>query len=768
LESFVRWLMANRRILFGATLLLVLFFGFFTKNLRMDNSVGIWFLEDDPAFQAYRDFQDRFGNDDVVTLFFSAPEGVFTPGNLALVQRVSAALEALPYVDRVISLSHVKYLDASQPESLVLENLYEGEPAGPEEVARIRGRVDVWPAVEELLLNRERTGTLIMAELKVIENIDAIRGEVIQAVEDAVGPLFAAADTAYRMGGIGVIYNALNQAAIMDSAVFTTLSYVAIFLCLLLFLGSLPFTLLAMGVLFLAMTLTLGVFAFAGNAINMVTMILPTLILVIGIADMVHVLVYYARCFRRAPGMSRQEALRDTLLHMIPPCVLTTVTTAFGFLALASSPMAVIRQFGIYAALGVVVTLVLTFVFAAFVCMKIARPMDRPKRRARFERAARALDRLLDSAGRVSTGRPGTVIGVSCLLMLAGFWGMGYLEANTYPVRYLNEKDPVRVSHEVIEEKFGYFIPLELSVHAAEEDGVKDPEFLRKLQAFQEALARDPQIKSSFSVVDIVAFLNRAFNDGREEAYGIPDDGAAVSQLLEFYRMDPDNDLEEWVTPDFREARVTAYTPTLSANEYGALEARAREIFARVGFDPGMLEGEGMRAEGYLPLYVVMNEYILDSQVKSFLIAFVLVFGLLGILFRSARLFLACLFPNLLPPVLLLGFMGFAGITLDIGTVMIAAILLGIVVDDTVHLLYRFRWEGATAQDLATRIRATLKGAGPAITATSVILMAGFAILGLASISSIANFGILCAVAVLLALLSDLFLLPSLLRKLAR
>jgi len=767
-ENLARWLMEKRRILFGATLVLVLFFGFFTKNLKMDNSVGIWFLEDDPAFQAYRDFQDRFGNDDVVTLFFSAPEGVFTPGNLALIHRVSSALEAVPYVDRVISLSHVKYLDTSEPESLVLENLYDREPADAGEASRVRARVDAWPAVEELLLSRDRDGTLIMAELKVIENIDAIRGQVIQAVEDAVGPLFEAADTPYRMGGIGVIYNALNQAAIMDSAIFTSLSYVAIFFCLILFLASLPFTLLAMGVMFLAMTLTLGVFAFAGNSINMVTMILPTLIMVIGIADMVHVLVYYTRCFRNSPAMSKEEAVRETLVHMIKPCVLTTVTTAFGFLALASSPMAVIRQFGLYAALGVVVTLVLTFVLAVFVCMKIARPVEKPGRRARFERVASVLDRFLAGMGRLSTERAGVVIMVSCLLFAAGLWGIRYLEANTYPVRYLNEKDPVRVSHEVIEEEFGYFIPLEFSVHASTQDGVKDPDFLRKLQAFQDALARDPQIKSSFSVVDIVAFLHRAFNEGREDAYRVPDDAAAVSQLLEFYRMDPDNDLEEWVGPDFREARVTAYTPTLSANEYGRLAERAREIFGKVGFDPGMLEGEGVRAEGYLPLYVVMNNYILDSQMKSFLIAFVLVFGLLGIIFRSVRLFLACLFPNLLPPVLLLGFMGYAGITLDIGTVMIAAILLGIVVDDTVHILYRFRWEGPGAPDLSERIRATLRGAGPAITATTLILAAGFAILGLASISSIANFGILCAVAVLLALFSDLLLLPSLLRKLVR
>jgi len=759
--------MDKRRVVFYVSIGLILFFGFFTKNLRMDNSVSIWFLDDDPAFMAYKEFQDKFGNDDVVTLFFSSPEGIFTRENLSLVHQVSDALAGISWVDRVISLSHVKYLAASGEESLVLEDLYAEAPETEEEVAGIRKRAASWPALESLLVSPDRKGTLIMAELKVIDNIDAIRGQIIEEVEEAIQPAFSGAEKAYRMGGIGVIYNALNQAAIMDSAVFSTLSYVVIFFCLILFLASLPFTLLAMAAIFLAMTLTLGVFAFAGNSINMVTMILPTLIMVIGIADMVHILVHYARVFQTQASMTREEAIRDTISHLAAPCLLTTVTTSLGFLALASSPMAVIRQFGLYAALGVLVALGLTFVLAAFFCVRISRPGDKPTRPL-FEKAARGMDRFLEGMAGISTRHPGTVIILSVFLVLLACWGIRSLEANTYPVRYLNEKDPVRISHHIIERDFGHFVPLEFTVRAANAGVVKTPGFLDKIKAFQERLAEDPQIRQSFSVVDIVEFLNQSFAEGKPEAYRIPRDRASVEQLLLFYEMDPNNDLEEWIGPDYREVRITAYTITLSANEYGELVERAKSIFRDMDFGEDLVEGEGLRPDGYLPLYVVMNQYILSSQVRSFLIAFLLVFGLLGVIFRSFRLLLLCLFPNLLPPLFVLGFMGFTGITLDIGTVMIAAILLGIVVDDTVHFLYRFRREGSREGDLSSRIRAALMGVGPAIVATSVILSVGFLILSLASIQSIANFGILCALAILFALFSDLLLLPSLLKKFYR
>ena len=767
MKDFAGWLIEKRRILFYSSLAVILFFGIFFKDFKMDNSVSIWFLDDDPAFQAYKEFQDRFGNDDVVTLFFSAPEGIFTRENLSLIQLVSSALAELEWVDRVISLSHMEYLDASDPESLVLEDLYTEEPKTRAEVEQVRQRMNSWPAAERLLVSPDRNGTLIMAELKVIDNIDAIRGQIIEELEEAIQPYFTAAQKPYRMGGIGVIYNALNQAAIKDSGLFTSLSYVVIFFCLILFLASLPFTILAMACITLSMVLTLGIFFFSGNSINMVTMILPTLIMVIGIADMVHVLVHYVRCFRLNPSITKEEAVRDTIRHLARPCLVTTLTTAIGFLALVSSPMAVIRSFGLYAALGVLIALVLTFVLTAFFCMRLASPKEKTQR-AFFEKVAGGLDKLLDGMGRVSTEHPGAVIIFSLILFALACWGIRSLEANTYPVRYLNEKDPVRVSHEVIERDFGYFIPLEFTVRASAQDLVKDPRFLSKLKTFQERLSQDPEVERSFSVVDIVEFLNQAFAQGNPEAYRLPRDKASIEQLLLFYQMDPNNDLEEWVGPDYSEARVTAYTKTMSANEYGDLVERAKALFQDVGFDPDLLEGEGLRPDGYLPLYVVMNNYILDSQVRSFLIAFLLVFGILGLIFRSFRILLICLVPNLLPPLLILGFMGFAGITLDIGTVMIAAILLGIVVDDTVHFLYRFRREEGLAEDPASRVRAALLGAGPAIVATSVILTAGFIILSLASIQSIANFGILCALAILLALFSDLLLLPSLLRKFYR
>ena len=175
---------------------------------------------------------------------------------------------------------------------------------------------------------------------------------------------------------------------------------------------------------------------------------------------------------------------------------------------------------------------------------------------------------------------------------------------------------------------------------------------------------------------------------------------------------------------------------------------------------------------GYLPLYVRMMEYVVDSQVSSFALAYLAVFLLLGLLFRSITLAAVAMIPNLLPIFVTLGLMGILGVRLDVATVTIAAVVIGIVVDDTIHFLHRFKQElhdpacGATADepgDYAEAARRTLRGAGPAMVSTSAILAIGFLVLTLASVKSIIYFGLLSAVAMVAALLADLLVLPAIL-----
>lgn len=768
MNRIIDLLIRRRRHFLVLTIAAVGFFGFFLKDLAVDNSLAIWFLDDDPHFVRYRNFQEKFGNDDVVTFLVSDRKTLFTRENLTLIRRLSDTLEGLDSVARVISLARVRYIAPGAEDELVIEPLYGADPTTEGDVERIRDRVTSWPALESFLVSADGRSSLVVVKLKVFENIDIIRGAIISDVERAARGVLEDAGESLHMGGIGVIYNAVNNAAIADSGTFQSLSYLMIFICIALFVGSLASVFLALGVLVLSMVLTLGVFSLMGHAINMVTMILPTLIMVIGVADFVHIVSHHLRERRENPDPVGIEAMRTTLGRVLKPCLLTTVTTAAGFASLLSSPMAVIRDFGLYAALGAVVTLVVTVALVVAASARFGAPAPEGKRRIRA-RLQDGIVKCLATAASLSTRRPMAVIAAALIVIAGSCFGISRLEVNTYPIEYLNEADPTRLSHQVMEDRFGSFVPLEFTLEAAGPGGVKDPIFLRHVADFQTRLVRDPWIDSAFSIADTVMFLNRAFNDGADSAYSIPDDARTVAELLLFYEMDPENDLAEMVDAEFRTARVTAYVRTLSAGEYGELVDRCVGIFEATRFPPELLGGEGLQPDGYVPLYVIMIEYILASQIRSFCIAFVLVFGLIGLAFRSLRITLICVLPNLAPVLLVLGYMGFAQIPLDIGTAMIAAVLLGIVVDDTIHFVSRFRREiDLSPGDANGPVNEAVKGAGPAILATSIILAAGFFILSLASVHSIANFGTLCGLAVLAALAADLLFLPALLKKFYR
>jgi hypothetical protein len=261
------------------------------------------------------------------------------------------------------------------------------------------------------------------------------------------------------------------------------------------------------------------------------------------------------------------------------------------------------------------------------------------------------------------------------------------------------------------------------------------------------------------SLVKVVKRLNQALNDGDAGAFLVPGRADAVEQALLLYEADPDNDRRHLVDGAWRRMRVTFSVPMESARGIGARLDHVR----RLADEHGVTAKADVQPSGYLPLYVRMMEYVLASQVSSFGWALLIVGALMLAMLRSVRLLAVAVPPNALPIVATLGTMGLGGIRLDVATVTIAAIALGLVVDNTIHYLYRYRVErdaGAAPAEAIARVTAT---AGRAMAITTVVLCAGFAVLMLATVQSIALFGGLMCFTMLTALLGDLVVLPAVL-----
>jgi len=740
-----------RWVAVGLVLLLTGLAGLGASGVGVDNAVEIWFVDDDPALAAYHDFQERFGNDEVVVLGVEGASGdVLDAAGWA---RLSALEDEVAQVDGFAGLRHVGNVPVVRGDWSSLEI----GPIGPEDtsdadaVAEARTR-----ATDDRLLarltSRDASMTLAFADMEAMDDIDLRRDGILADLDDAVS---TDTDGRISLAGIGVVYSALNQASTVGAAAVMVGSYLVLLVVLWRLYGRIGAVALTLAVVGLGATWVMGLYGALGRDINMVTLVLPTLVLVIGVSDCVHMLTHVAA---QDPSLPAAERVRKGVGFVFWPCLFNTLTTAMGFLALTTSQMPVVRDLGWFSAVGMGAAFVVALVgCAAFGSSRHALPVAAPGGWLQ-----RGVDLLADTAVR----RPGRVLLVASFVALLSALGATRIVADTWSIDYLRDSHEVRQDSDRIEEIYGAYTPLEFVVHDPE--GVRRVETLAAISTWQRRLeaehrcpaavpdeglhAAGPCVSWTASAVDTLIQLHRAM--GGKGA--LPFHEAAVDQLFFLYESDSDHDLAHWISADGTRARVTLGIPMASARGFqGSIDA--------LGAAAQMPDGVTLSAAGYLPLYTRMMDYIVSSQVRSFGIAFVVVFALIAVLFRSARLAALAIPANLLPVLATLGLMGMLGIRLDVATVTIAAIVLGLVVDDTVQLLYRLRHEQRRHTDPVEAVRAAVRGVGRPMAITTLVLGLGFSVLGFAAIKSVAWFGVLLSTALASALLADLLVIPALL-----
>ncbi len=714
--------------------------GFGLTRVGVDNAVEVWFVDGDPSLTAYHEFQRVFGNDEVVAIAVFDEAGVFSDAVMGRIRAVGSAAAGVEGVARVSSLATIADIrsgtDADGIDFLDINDLVGPSP----DWMALQRRVTTDPLYAGRLVSRDGKTALVVVQMKAMADFDARRDQVIADLRTAVAPVLG---DDHRTAGIGVIYAALNRLSTVDSGVFIVVSYALIVVLLWITFARVRAMLIAMLAVGLSAVWLMGAYGLAGRDINMVTMILPTLMLIIGISDCVHVMNYVAELSVGWTG-TRTELVRRAAGFVFMPCLFNTVTTAVGFASLATAPMAVLRDLGIFAALGLVFALVIAFVLCPIALLS---PHVQPV----LSDSGR-IQRMVDGCAHFALSRPVPVLVFTAFVSLVSALGISKIEVDTYSIDYLRDHHKVRQDSAWIESHLGPYTPLEFVVHAP--NRVDEPETLAAIEKWERAMEASGDVGWASSVADVAKRLNRELR--ADHADVVPDDPAAIEQSFLLYTASPDVDLSRQVTGDWKAARVTVGVPVLSANDTGKMIER---LTALAALPPGVT----VEATGYLPLYVHMMKYIVQSQLSSFGLAFVLIFGLIATLFRSIRLAALAVPANLVPILITLGVMGFAGIRLDVATVTIGAIVLGLVVDDTVQFLYRYQHELQRQGDPSHAALVTVRAVGRSLVITAIVLALGFSVLGLAEIKSVAWFGLLTALALGTGVFGDLMVLPAML-----
>ena len=711
----------------------------FQRALEVDNSLKVWFLKDDPALLAYEAFQERFGNDEVIIVFLKEEESLLSPHYFSAFTKLTTSLQALEEVQEVISPASVQ---------LPVKGAFGGgmapllqEHSTP---ASVQKSLEANPYLRKQLFTDDFTGARFLVVLKNLPDFDSRRGEILEMVQARVAEQLPAEKTFF--GGVGVIYAGLNSLSKQDFAIFLGLGYTVMFLLMLYLYRDLWDLLYALATIVSATYLTLAIYGSLGFRLNIMTTVIPTIIILLGILDVVHVINERNNLHFAHPDLNPKQLALNALTKVFKPCLFTTLTTVAGFLALLSSPMAILKTFGAFSALGIVMSLVFTYLFGA-IFLPVSRPSVKVTEKTRFI--------LGNFLSYVSKRRP-VFAGVSLLFILLGIVGISRLKTDTDTIGYLPDEHEVVRHHRTIEKNWGPYMPLEIIVEPDSGLNLHSPEVMQAALAFSDSVQKVEDVGEVFGFSSLYkAGLMTMYGDKWEKMLQYK--GGLLQVDKQLRTMHP-RLFQQYIHDSTGSGRITISGKMMSAarlnNKMGDLLKVSEATLGKVAT---------VKPAGYQPMYAGIVNYATRSQVSSLALALVLIFFLVWIFIRSFRLAVISLVPNFFPILLMLGTMGWFGIDLDVATASIAAIVLSFSIDDTIHFIYgykRYRQAGSSPREARA---AAITHIGPAIVLTSLILFFGYVLMVFASLKTVMLFGLLTALAILASLYSHLVIFPVLL-----
>jgi predicted RND superfamily exporter protein len=752
-ELWLRLLSRAPRAWLGAFLLLcapaaagLWDFGAGEPRLRVETAVDLVLPDHDEERVFYDRFRERFGNDEIVLVVLIADD-VLSEANLARIARITARFEALDGVARVVSVANALDVRAAE-DGIRVEPFLERVPREGRALEALRARVLANPVYAGSLVSRDGRASVLLVHPEEMSETEFRRRGIDLAIERIAAE--ERGDAEVVLGGAPPVKAAtsrliLHDALLAASVGFAVSAGIGLFAFRSVWGAALPLLCVLLGLLW-----ALGAMALLGRPLNLVTSVVPSVVNAVGVAYGMHLISELDEVLRQ--GVPRGTAVWTALGRVAAPVFLCALTTVAGFLSLSTSSLPAIREFGLFCSLGTLGCM--TAALWPLPCVLALRPASlavraRPSRLP--ERAARV--------ARLDLRRRGRIFAASGALALLAGAGLSRIEVSTSLVENFAPDHPLRVGFGRIDRHLNGSNTIHVVIDAEREDAFKTPESLRELRAFQSWLEAQPEVGHTTSIADYVRLIQRAFHGDDPAELRIPDSERSIEQLFFFFW---DEQLARFVDDRFSAASIEVRVHAMSSAGYAALVDRIAERLR------ALPDGYRGRATGNTVLIVHAIDDIARGQAVSLATGLLSIGALLVAYFRSLRVGLLALVPNVLPVLAYFGALGLFGVTLNPTTALVACMVLGVAVDDTLHYLARYRGflhagrepEQAAAEALCTVARP--------VALTTLALCGGLLALTTSQLVHQVEFGVLAAGTLLLAALLDATLTPALATLLGR
>lgn len=712
----------------------------------------IFFTKDNPQLQAFEQMQLEFNKSDNILIGIAPRSGdVFQPEMLQLIREYTEAAWQTPYSIRVDSLSNFQHTTA-EADDLVVADLVPNSQLSAAERLIIRDIAIAEPALVNRLVAADGKVTAINITVQLPEPTQQQQVTEIWSFVSDLSAQFAARypNVEFHHTGIIALNYAFASEAEQDVRALVPIMLAAIMLMLAVLLRSIAGALATLLIIVVTVTSTLGIAGWLGLFMSTATVNVPTILMTLAVADSVHLLA--SMQFALADGKTKSQAIQYSLQRNWQPVVITSVTTAIGFLTLNFSEVPILRDLGNLTALGVMLACVFSLTLLPVLMQFL------PLRAATIQQSSGTMARL--SEWVIQRQR----------LLLWGFVLVTLLctallplnRVNDEPNKYFASNTSFRQANDFMEQNLSGFTSIDFALNGGVAGAVNQPELLQALESFSNWLAEQPEVMHVNTLSDVLKRLNKNMHQDDPAFYRLPETAAEAAQYLLLYEMSlPFGlDLNNQLNIDKSATRLTATLYNLGSKELIALEQRALAYFT------ANWPQYQLSAASAALMFAYIGERNMASMLTTLPLALLLISILLVVSLRSWRLGLISIIPNLIPALIGFGLWGLLVGEINLALSVVASMSLGIIVDDTVHFLSKYRHAREEGRDSEQAVRYAFHSVGRALCITTLVLVAGFAVLMFSGFRLNSDMGLLTSGIILIALLVDLLFLPACLLKL--
>jgi uncharacterized protein len=756
-----------RKLFLAGVAFLALFMGYMASKTQVSSELPKILPQSDSRFQLYESFKKRFGEDGSVMVVGVETDKMFQLKFFQQWQDLSVKIKSVEGIKGVVYAGNVpEIVKNDSAKRFDTKVLIAHRATSQSEVDSVKSQLDKLPFYKGFIINETGNVQLMMVTFDQKAINDQARVRAVKKIKEIVNQFEEEQKTDLHLSGMPFIRTEMTAQITSELGIFIVLALLVTMLILVLFFRSFKVMFFALIVVIIGIVSSLGIIVLFGYKITIISGMIPSLIVVIGVPNTIFILNKYHEEY--AAHGNKMLALQTTIEKIGQTLFLANVTTSIGFGVFAFTGSTFLSEFGIVAAINVMLTYAISLIFIPLVFSYLAPPSNQQTSRLESGRIAKILIKI-DTL--VNTKRS-VIYSVILAIVALSIWGMTQIKSVGYIVDDLAEDNPILTDLQFVEKNFKGIMPFEVAIDTYESDRVTTPELLTKIKRMEKEFAKYPEFTKPVSIVTAAKFLYQAHRGGDPKYFVLPGIDE-LSKLREYNQASKGKSdfTKGFIDSTKRYTRVSfqiADCGTVRTNQIiNGLQPKVDSIFNfnaenNEFYKKGDKRGYDAEITGNSVIYAWQNDYLQSNLIESTLQAIILICLIMALLFRSWKMVIISTLPSLIPLLITAGLMGFFDIHLKYSTILIFSIAFGISSDGTIYFLTRYKDELLNKKrTVKEAISETILNTGVSMFYTAIILFTGFFIFTASTFRGTQSLGILVSITLLMAMICNLVLLPA-------